>query len=356
MAKKKTYVILIALAMVIALIPQSAEAASTTAFSQRPVIQIQTCSQTSVKISWNKVSGADGYEIYRALPGKSFQKIKTVKSPKTLRYVNKGLARNTAYYFKVRAYKTVNGKKVYGKYSWSKQGSAGISEEIRGFSAYSSDKENIYMHWYNPESAEGVLIYRSDSQDGAYKQIAKVPRDPELGTEGEYKDSGVAPGKTYYYKARPYTTYNGKLIKGKLTKVSSKTAMYYNPVADVTIMPVPGNDWELIFKVTMAEYSFDTEFFIGTEEGSEIGTIELRQYWVDGTAEESRWTKLEMVGISLDGVTYQSAGSVKVGSGKTVYIKASAGEPISVGTSEKVEWDIYCRYNGEYNAVSSNIG
>ena len=38
-------------------------------------------------------------------------------SDKTTYFVNTGLKKNATYYYKVRSYKTVNGKKVYGDYS-----------------------------------------------------------------------------------------------------------------------------------------------------------------------------------------------------------------------------------------------
>ena len=43
--------------------------------------------------------------------------MKTIKSGKTVKFVNKKLKKGKKYYFKVRAYRTVSGKKVYGSYS-----------------------------------------------------------------------------------------------------------------------------------------------------------------------------------------------------------------------------------------------
>lgn len=66
--------------------------------------------KNSVKLSWKKVSGATGYEIY--------QGSKRIKAEcKTTSYTVKKLKKNTSYKFKVRAYKKVGSKKVYGSYS-----------------------------------------------------------------------------------------------------------------------------------------------------------------------------------------------------------------------------------------------
>ena len=46
-----------------------------------------------------------------------YKLVKTVKKGKTVSYTKTKLKKKTKYSFKVRAYKTVGGKKVYGSYS-----------------------------------------------------------------------------------------------------------------------------------------------------------------------------------------------------------------------------------------------
>lgn len=70
---------------------------------------------TSISLSWSKSSGVSGYEVFRATSSKGkFSKIKTTSS---VSYKNTSLSFGKKCYYKVRAYKTVNGKKVYGSYS-----------------------------------------------------------------------------------------------------------------------------------------------------------------------------------------------------------------------------------------------
>ena len=65
-----------------------------------------------------KVSGVSGYEVYRAASknGK-YKKVTTVTKASKVTYTNKNLKTGKKYYYKIRTYKTVNGKKVYGEYS-----------------------------------------------------------------------------------------------------------------------------------------------------------------------------------------------------------------------------------------------
>jgi hypothetical protein len=74
--------------------------------------------KTSVKLTWKKVSNATGYEIYRKTGKKgAYKKIKTIKKAGTVSFINKKLKTGQRYSYKVRAYRIVNGKKVYGAYS-----------------------------------------------------------------------------------------------------------------------------------------------------------------------------------------------------------------------------------------------
>jgi len=71
-------------------------------------------------IKWTGVNGAHGYKIYRSMTGKdgSFKLIKTAKY--VTQYKNTGLKKGKTYYYKVKAYRMVNGKAVYGTISPAK--------------------------------------------------------------------------------------------------------------------------------------------------------------------------------------------------------------------------------------------
>lgn len=77
-----------------------------------------TAGDKKITIKWNKVSGVTGYQVYMATSknGK-YTKIKTIKNNKTFNYTKSGLNANKKYYFKVRAYKQVDDKKVCSSYT-----------------------------------------------------------------------------------------------------------------------------------------------------------------------------------------------------------------------------------------------
>ena len=89
---------------------------SAKAVPAKPVIKL-SAGKKKATVTWNKISGANGYEVYRATSKKGkYTKAATVKAGKTT-YTDKKLKAKKTYYYKVRAYKTVKGKKVYTGYS-----------------------------------------------------------------------------------------------------------------------------------------------------------------------------------------------------------------------------------------------
>ncbi|MCD7742358.1 MAG: Ig-like domain-containing protein [Ruminococcus sp.] len=78
-------------------------------------------SKTAVRLNWNKVTRATGYQIQRYdASAKKWVAVKTIKNGSTLTYRDTGLKSNKVYKYRVRAYKTLNGNKYYGKWSVTK--------------------------------------------------------------------------------------------------------------------------------------------------------------------------------------------------------------------------------------------
>lgn len=68
--------------------------------------------KNTITVKWNKVKGADGYQIYAGKCGKNnkYKLVKTIKKPSTTSFTYKKLKKGTAYKFIVKAYKNVDGK------------------------------------------------------------------------------------------------------------------------------------------------------------------------------------------------------------------------------------------------------
>lgn len=74
-------------------------------------LTVKMLGKGKAKLSWSKVDGAKGYEIF--MSGKKSSGFKTIKKVKTgakLTFTQKGLKANKFYYFKIRAYTVYQGK------------------------------------------------------------------------------------------------------------------------------------------------------------------------------------------------------------------------------------------------------
>lgn len=74
-------------------------------------------SNSTAKISWQKLPYAQGYEVYRKASSGGWKKVKTITKAKTTTYTQKKLKSGKTYKYKIRAYCKVDGKKVYSSYS-----------------------------------------------------------------------------------------------------------------------------------------------------------------------------------------------------------------------------------------------
>ena len=79
-------------------------------------MKVKTQGSTSLTLAWNKNASANGYIIEQYKGGKWTQIAKTLSNA-VVSYTVSGLAADTTYTFRVRAYKTAAGKTIYSEYA-----------------------------------------------------------------------------------------------------------------------------------------------------------------------------------------------------------------------------------------------
>lgn len=117
----KRIAVVVALVMMFTAVPGIAGAKAVSAKEwglAKPKLTNHAAGATSIKNTWKKVKGAEGYEVFRCvkLKGK-YKKVKTISKGSTVSWTDKKLKRGSGYYYKVRAYQKFNGKNEYGKFS-----------------------------------------------------------------------------------------------------------------------------------------------------------------------------------------------------------------------------------------------
>ena len=150
-----------------------------------PVVKIGH-SATSGKpmLTWNAVSGAASYKVYRATAKNGAYSV--INTTHALTYTNTGAALGTTYYYKVEAL-DASGK------------SMGFSDVVEGKVApvlavgYSSVSGKPQLTWKAVPGATEYQVYRSTQQNSGYTKINTT-------TATSYVNTGAKAGTTYYYK------------------------------------------------------------------------------------------------------------------------------------------------------------
>ena len=83
---------------------------------------VKSIAKKTAKITWKKVSGVTGYQIYRSTKKNSgYKRVKTITKTSTKTFLNKKLKSKKTYYYKLRSFKVVNNKRVYSDFSTIKK-------------------------------------------------------------------------------------------------------------------------------------------------------------------------------------------------------------------------------------------
>ena len=84
---------------------------------KKPVIKVKALKDGKAKLSWDSVPGAKGYKVYIYDKAKKKYVHRLTKRASVKSVTHRGLKKGEIYKYKVKAYRTVNGKRVYSPYS-----------------------------------------------------------------------------------------------------------------------------------------------------------------------------------------------------------------------------------------------
>jgi fibronectin type 3 domain-containing protein len=157
------------------------------------------------------VSGRSGYEIWRGTAANGAYAL--VKSTSGTSYTDSSCIPNVTYYYKIRAYVTVNRVRVYSPFSTPAPASAYFGS-VTNASAVRRSSSSIKLAWSSVSGRSGYEIWRSSG--GIYSLIKST-------TSTSYTNTSLATGTTYYYMVRAYRTVGGIRYYSSFTPVISAT-------------------------------------------------------------------------------------------------------------------------------------
>lgn len=118
-------------------------------------------------------------------------------------------------HLKVRAYKIISGKKIYGSYSDAKCMLTKPSAPT-GFTVVLKSRI-AKISWSKSTGAQGYEVYMSNSRNGSYTRIKNAGASTTVCSK-----TGLVKGKKYYFKMRGYTkTGTGVKVYSGYSKIKS---------------------------------------------------------------------------------------------------------------------------------------
>ena len=166
-------------------------------------VKVKVKSESALIVSWGKVKDADGYEVYRR-ENNAWVKVKTTTKTS---YTNSKLTASTKYTYKVRAYKVVNGKKVYGAYSTKVTGLTKPSK-VTSIKVRLNSKNQAVVTWKKPTNISGYELYVKNSKTNKYQLLKRITRS----SSSQFTKCTIKKNTTYTFKIRTYRIVDGKRV------------------------------------------------------------------------------------------------------------------------------------------------
>ncbi|KIR01960.1 hypothetical protein P261_00774 [Lachnospiraceae bacterium TWA4] len=174
-----------------------------------PVIKKASIQSSGNLISWNHVSNAKNYKVYRMTKNGNWSEIGTTTSTT---YTDSNALFGISYYYSVSACSN----------SLESDKSKQSNEMIRAYSSYPMIKtakitsKGTVLTWDKMENCTGYYLYRKEL-NGSWARIATLSAGKTT-----YTDTKASKYKAYYYTIRAYSSADGSTVLSKYESVLRK--------------------------------------------------------------------------------------------------------------------------------------
>ena len=156
-------------------------------------------STSSIKLTWKKVTGADGYRVYQY--NSKTGKYKTLKTLTGTTYTVKNLKAGTSYKFAVKAYTKDSGETLWAA---SSKTITTCTKPATPTVKVTAGSGKATLSWSKVTGATGYVIYMENSF-GDFEKVTST-------TKTSYTKKSLKKGKTYKFRVKAYKKVDGKYI------------------------------------------------------------------------------------------------------------------------------------------------
>ena len=177
-----------------------------------------SATSSSVSLKWDKNANASGYEIEQYKGGKWTQ-IAKINNSSTVSYNVSGLAADTTYTFRMRAYKTLSSGTAYSDYV--RLAAKTQLTNTDKFVGTAISPTAVKLDWNRNDKVTGYII--EQYKGGKWTQIAVTKNNTTL----KFIVKGLNPDTKYSFRIRAYktngtkTTYGGYVSMAGTTRIAN---------------------------------------------------------------------------------------------------------------------------------------
>ena len=174
----------------------------------------ESATSSSVSLKWDKNANASGYEIEQYKSGKWMQ-IAKINNSSTVSYNVSGLAADTTYTFRMRAYKTLSSGTSYSDYV--RLAAKTQLTNTDKFVGTAISPTAVKLDWNRNDKVTGYII--EQYKGGKWTQIAVTKNNTTL----TFTVKGLADATPYSFRIKTYKNADGKTNYSGYTTVKAET-------------------------------------------------------------------------------------------------------------------------------------
>ena len=174
----------------------------------------ESATSSSVSLKWDKNANASGYEIEQYKGGKWTQ-IAKINNSSTVSYNVSGLAADTTYTFRMRAYKTLSSGTAYSDYV--RLAAKTQLTNTDKFVGTAISPTAVKLDWNRNDKVTGYII--EQYKGGKWTQIAVTKNN----TTFTFTVKGLADATPYSFRIKTYKNADGKTNYSGYTTVKAET-------------------------------------------------------------------------------------------------------------------------------------